>query len=157
MTQKAPHLEPLTGTPSEPLPVLLSDPHKDIAPHAYVVMVHQTRCLNCHTTGTLCATYARTNLKSQWGHKYITNLRPLKGPPRYNLPIEIRNAPIETIPFCSSCPDPAAIVRGLPYPPVENPRPVVVSSVSSPEVPKRPKAPAASKTTTDDLLKGLDI
>lgn len=137
-------------------PVLLADPHRDIAPHTYTVQVSRTVCSNCKTIHEGCETFAKTHLRAQFGGKYITNLRPLKEAPKYKLPIEVINKPIESVPFCHRCPDPTTVVSSLPYPPIETKAHLGAGFVSTTPAaaPKKPKAPA---TTTDDLMKGLDL
>ena len=138
-------------------PVLMADPHKDIAPHTYVVQVDSFECLNCKAIGKCCEVFAKTFFKGQWERKYVHNFRPMRDEkPQYNLPIEVIYKPLRVVAFCHECPDPGETLKGLPYPPVEVLKVVAGSSFTENTDTKKEsrKKPAV---TTDDLMKGLDI
>lgn len=143
-------------------PIFLSDPHRDIAPHAYVVQVTTTQCQSCGHSGRACETFAKTYLRLAWG-RLVTNLRPMKEPPKYKLPIEIIHRTTLTVPFCHECPDPAKIVAHLPYPPSDTPTHQHTGASFIRDDPKKSPAssagvkPRKTPTTTDDILKDLDL
>lgn len=145
-------------TPTQ-TPVFLADPHKDITPTSYVIQVTTSQCLSCGYIGQSCETFARTWLKGQWGKPY-SNMRPLDKP-KYRLPIERITRPTIQVPFCDHCQDPNKATTGLPYPPADKLSSVHVgaSFAASPAAatPKPKTTKKLSTTTTDDLLKGLDL
>lgn len=139
-------------------PLYLADPHKDAIPHTYVVQVDSFNCLNCRASHSSCEVFARTWLRGQWGKPY-SNLRPMKGDiPRYNLPIEVIHRQPNTVPFCHECPSPMDVVKNLPYPPPET-KTTIGAGFTKTEDPKKPPTKTSKKpiTTTDDLLKDLDL
>lgn len=139
-------------------PLLLSDPHKDVAPHSYVVQVSSFKCSNCSHSSSSCEVFARTWFKGQW-NKPFSNLRPMKGEqPRYNLPIEVLHRQTDLVPFCHHCPNPSDIVSKLPYPPVETKTITGASFGAGNDTPASTK-PAKKKPliTTDDLMKDLGL
>ena len=140
-------------------PVLLADPHKDIAPHTYRIVVRRTKCACCGSEAELCETYAITHLKSRWERKYVTNARPLERP-MYKLPIELVYQPATSIPFCHKCPDPQTAVSALPLPPLDQPKtlaPSWIKDEKKEEKKPRQSKPSTAESSTDDLLKGIDL
>jgi hypothetical protein len=139
-------------------PVLLADPHKDVAPHTYVIQVQTSKCLNCSHEGRSCEVFAKTFFKAQWERKYVHNFRPMRGEkPRYNLPIQIIHAPLITVPFCHECPSPSTTLIGLPYPPADTPTTSVITGASFSDTPETKPKKHKPTTTTDDLMEGLDL
>jgi len=142
-------------------PLLLADPHKDVLPHSYVMQVTTSQCSSCGHIGQSCETFAKTWMKGQWG-KPFPNLRPLNGPPKYRLPIERVTRAKFSIPFCDHCLDPNKVVENLPYPPTPAPLKTVVGmtqdgTLTAAPKPAKPKTAGSKSTSTDDLMKGLDL
>jgi hypothetical protein len=131
-----------------PHPITNSDPHEGIIPHLYLIMQRSQHCVCCGSTHTWSELYAQTFMRANWGYgKPITNLRKLDGPPRYNLPIELRATPSVSIPFCHSCNEPTLAHAN---PPLAEPPPgakVVIgaSTLSQVEPRERAKPKPASK------------
>jgi hypothetical protein len=99
-------------------PICLA-PQGDVAPHSYVIQLEATRCTNCNKRKTHCHVYSKTHLKSRMGGKFVTNLRPVRGPKdiQWNVPIEPAIVPDVIIPFCEDCFDRVEL-NHLPSPPV---------------------------------------
>lgn len=85
------------------LPIVMTDPHRDVLPHSYVVRKLAQHCKNCGSLHEYSELYSKTHLRSQWGHKYVTNLRRLHTPPEYNLRVEILETATEEVAFCHEC------------------------------------------------------
>lgn len=100
-------------------PICLA-PQGDVAPHSYVIQLEATRCTNCNMRKTHCHVYAKTHLRSRTGAKYVTNLRPVRGPKeiQWNVPIEPDIRPDTIIPFCEECFDRVELTH-LPTPPAQ--------------------------------------
>ena len=79
-------------------PILMSRPDHDVAPHSYVIHKHSQMC-RCGALHEWSAVYAKTHFKARMGHKYVTNLRPVRDPSEiaYQLPIEQIQMPIEKL------------------------------------------------------------
>jgi hypothetical protein len=148
------------------LPLLMAHPHRDVMPHAYVVMHHTTHCQHCGAIHSHAALYAKTHLRSQHGlGKYVTNLRALYADaPQYNLPIEHTLAKPDFIAFCQDCYAGMSLAH-LPPPPQTEPHArdallatdLVRNSPQHPDIDRAAK-PRATKSrahkpvvTTDDL------
>lgn len=131
-------------------PITLSDPHKGVLPHAYVILIRSQRCLCCHSVHRWSETYAKTHLKAQMGMgKYVTNLRPLDRP-QYNLPIHRIVKEQVTVPFCHACNEPSLV--GLP--PLPIPEEIVNTLQDNVTITKpspKPKAPTSVAALADFL------
>lgn len=111
------------GTNPRPLPITSAPAADKVLPHAYVIWKKSQRCLTCQALHEWSELYAKTNLRSNWGKKYVTNLRPIRDrlDVQYNLPIEIIVWEPATILFCHICHDieseSGGILRNLPLAP----------------------------------------
>jgi len=133
-----------------PHPIWSSDPHEGIAPHLYVIMQRSQRCTCCGHTHSWSELYAQTFMRANWGYgKPIVNLRKLEGPPKYNLPIELRSTPTVSIPFCHACNEPTLAHANPPLPePPPSARVVIGATLKPQEVPQaKQKAERKSRPT----------
>lgn len=134
--------------------MLISDPHKDAAPHGYVVQVNRSVCKCCGHMGESSQTFVKTLLRGN-DRRLASRSRALNEAPKYNLPIEIIRAPVTMVPFCDKCPNPAVALTGLPYPPEEKNLTPASEAKPVPTVAAAPKKKAT--VSTDDLMEGLDL
>jgi len=77
--------------------------------------------------------------------------------PQYNLPIEVIHRQPHIVPFCHECPSPLDVVKNLPYPPVESKTNIGAGFKEAAKVPSAERQKKPRATTTDDLMKDLDI
>jgi len=138
-----------TPTPAPHLPKVLADPHKDILPHRYVVHVRRQICTHCQSMHEYSELYAKTHMRSQWGHKYVTNLRPLDQP-KYDLPIEVVNLEIQKVPLCHECVS-QTMLSHLPTPPVPDAPPLRLATTAGGATTKSGK----NTSSINDLLKDI--
>jgi hypothetical protein len=135
------------------VPITSADPHREVVPHSYVVWHKPQHCKTCGTTHSHSELYAKTHIRSQLGiGKYITNLRPLDTP-KYNLPVEIIQAPPTEVAFCAECYD-RVDLKALPSPPASVPRYPSVIGFGGHDAPKKPddrRGREHRSVTTDDL------
>lgn len=131
-------------------PIHLADPHKDILPHAYVILSHSQHCKCCGSLHKWSELYAETHLRSRLGTGYVTNLRPLYDGPQYNLPIKRIEREPKTIAFCHECHDPQLV--HLPAPP----QPEVQMNTGKPPAPEKPPSGGARKPSPASLDSILD-
>ena len=103
---------------TDPVTPICLAPQGDVAPHSYVIQLEARRCTHCGTRKTSCHVYSKTHLKSRMGSKFVTNLRPVRGPKDilWNLPIEPVIQPDVIVPFCEDCFDRVSLSH-LPSPP----------------------------------------
>lgn len=148
-----------SNTNTVPHPITLSDPTKDVVPHAYTIVKQSQHCKGCGTLHEWSELYAKTHLRSQLNAgKYVTNLRPIRDPReiQYNLPIEVVIRPMQVVPFCHECYQNTSLSHLLP-PPIAAPSPRTGPSWAGvgPAKPEKPKPPTAVRTkptfTIDDL------
>lgn len=147
------------------LPITMSDPHKDVLPHSYVVWRKSQFCINCGSRHDFAELYSKTHLKSRLGmdKSPVTNLRRLDKP-RYNLPVERIEGKTEVIPFCHMCYI-SVDLTDLPNLPASDPQAgatltnmdVVRNTPQregdpSPKPEPRPKAGARKEMGLDDIL-----
>jgi len=97
----------------------------EAAPHAYIIHKKRQLCTTCSSLHEWSEIYAKTSLRSNWGHKSVTNLRPIRSrnDVLYNLPIEVITFEPQTVLFCHVCHDTESdhggILRHLPPPPAK--------------------------------------
>lgn len=147
-----------SNTNTVPHPITLSDPTKDVIPHAYTIVKQSQHCKGCGTLHEWSELYAKSHLRSQLNAgKYVTNLRPIRDPReiQYNLPIEVAIRDMQIIPFCHECFKGVTLSHLLP-PPLAAKEPRVGPSWTGvgPATTTKPKAPPATRTKTftiDDL------
>lgn len=130
---------------------------EEIVPERYIIMAFTQRCACCRAVHRYSETYSLANLKTTWNlGKRTTNLHRIDVP-KYDLPIEVRQQPERTIPFCHSCNEPT--LHDLPPAPVppkqfigstlSPPKPTLVKSTTT----GGPKAPRPTIADLAELLK----
>lgn len=145
-------------------PLHLAPAHSTTLPIRYVVHHHSQACDCCNRTLHYSKLYAEHRLKSRLeAGKYVTHLRHLEWPSRerpqlYDLPIIVKQMPVERLPFCHLCNQPS--LRGWPTvpEPEDATRDLTATwqrshtTSNSPSKPKAaPKQPSKPKTV-DQLL-----
>lgn len=128
-----------------PTPIFLA-PQQGLTPHAYTIHRHSQLC-RCGALHEWSEVYSKTHLRSQLGHRYVTNLRPVRTPDEimYNLPIEVIVREPTKVLFCHECFATASLSH-LPKPPVPEPqRPKAVAPAPPRKTAKR------GPFTIDDL------
>lgn len=136
------------------IPICLA-PQGDVAPHSYVIQLEATVCVGCNTRKTHCSLFSKTHLKARWDRKYVTNLRPLRGPQdvMWNVPIEPLMRPDVIVPFCEECFDRVSLAH-LQSPPA--PATTILGSDLSTDAAAPAKGgsvkPLKRQATLDDLI-----
>lgn len=109
-------MQPLNLTATAPAPIA---PQSDPAPEAYVLWRTSTHCRNCNTFSEHSDLYVQYRMRSHWGFRTGSNLRPLVGNPQYDLPVHVRQRPHANVPFCHICVRELSLSH-LPSPPSED-------------------------------------
>lgn len=139
------------------LPILQSKPHVDLIPTNYVLLTITKTCAHCSSTSRSLEAYAKTTMRRSqpqagFSPQYVTNLRRLDEPPKYNLPLE-HMARTESIPYCDICFDNLDL-SALPKPP-EPTKTNINHLAGTATTPTKPKKEPSKPTTLEDLERML--